>query len=113
MASSVQMQAQGMRGCPFCGKPIRIEVLQCPFCREAIQQVQVKTRAYAAEGSAKIRRGLLYVLLGAVAHYFAAGYSGLTLPLAIPAVVTTYGTPLIFACGLALIVYGGFLYLRG
>ena len=99
-----------MRGCPFCGKPIRTEAQQCPFCREAIQQVRVKTpRAYAPEGSAKIRRGLLYVLLGAVAHYFAAGYSGLTLPVAIPAVVTAYGTPLIFACGLGLIAYGGFL----
>src|SRR5262249_52630308 len=112
MASSVRMPAQGMRGCPFCGKPIRVDASQCPFCREAIQQVHVKTRAFAAEGSAKIRRGLLYVLLGAVAHYFAAGYSGLTLPVAIPAVVTTYGTPLVLACGLGLIAYGGFLYLR-
>jgi hypothetical protein len=90
-----------------------MEALQCPFCREAIQQVRVKARAYAAEGRTKMRRGLLYVLLGAVVHYFAAGYSGLTLPVTIPAAVTTYGTPLILACGLGLIVYGGFLYLRG
>jgi len=113
MSASPQMQAKGMRGCPFCGKPVRVEALQCPFCREAIQPVQVKARAYTAKGREKIRRGLLYVLLGAVVHYFAAGYSGLTLPIAIPSVVTSYGTPLIFACGLGLIAYGAFLYLRG
>jgi len=101
-----------MRGCPFCGKPIRVDAAQCPFCREAIEQVRLR-RGSSPDANAKIRRGLLYVLLGGVAHYFAAGYSGLNLPVTIPSVVTTYGTPLIFACGIGLILYGTFLHLRG
>jgi hypothetical protein len=101
-----------MRGCPFCGKSVRVEVGQCPFCREAIPEVRMKTRAFASEGRANIRRGLLWVLLAAIIHYFAAGYSGLTLPVAIPAVVTDYGTPALFLCGFGLIIYGICLYLR-
>jgi len=101
-----------MRACPYCGKLIRIEVHQCPFCREASQPVQLRTHPFAPEGKAKIRRGLLYVLLGAVAHYFAAGYSGLKLPVTIPPIVTTYGTPLLIAFGFGLIVYGAFLHLK-
>ena len=101
-----------MRGCPFCGKPVRVGAAQCPYCREAIPQVQVASRVSSGEGNAKIRRGLLCILLGGIVHYFAAGYSGYPLPVTVPPVVTTYGTPLILACGFGLIVYGFFLHLR-
>lgn len=57
-----------------------------------------------------IRRGLLYMLLAGVIHYFAAGYSGLALPFAVPSMVTQYLTPVLFLCGLSLGLYG--LYLR-
>jgi hypothetical protein len=87
--------------------------MQCPYCREATPQVHVAPRPYAADGTAKIRRGLLYILLGGIVHYFAAGYSGYALPVTVPPAVTTYGTPLVIACGLGLIVYGVFLHLRG
>ena len=113
MASTSQAQSQPMRGCPFCGKPVRLEASQCPFCREAIPEVRLRGSYLAAEGRAKIRRGLLYVLLAGIIHYFAAGYSGLTLPVTVPAVVTSYGTPALFICGLGLILYGAYLYLRG
>jgi|SRR5215468_9337590 len=113
MAPSFETNGPDMRGCPFCGKPIRAGAMQCPYCREATPQVRVADRPYAAAGTAKIRRGLLYILLGGVVHYFAAGYSGYHLPVAVPPAATTYGTPLILACGLGLIVYGIVLHLRG
>ena len=89
--------------------------MQCPYCREAVPQVQVASRGSSSEGNTgntKIRRGLLYLLLGGIVHFFAAGYSGFTLPVTVPPAVTTYGTPLILACGLGLILYGIFLHLR-
>jgi hypothetical protein len=101
-----------MRGCPFCGKPIRVGAMQCPYCREAVPHVQVASRVASGEGNAKIRRGLLYILLGGIVHYFAAGYSGFTLPVTVPPVVTTYGTPLVFAFGFGLLLHGLFLHLR-
>jgi hypothetical protein len=102
-----------MRGCPYCGKSIRVSLSQCPFCREAIPEVRVtSSRAFAPEGRAKIRRGLLYVLLAGILHYFAAGYSGLTLPVTVPPVVTDYGTLALFLGGFGVIIYGICLYLR-
>lgn len=112
---SAQTSVSDMRACPFCGKRIRVGVMQCPYCREATPQVHVATRARAAssdEGNAKIRRGLLCILFGGIVHYFAAGYSGYTLPVTVPPAVTTYGTPLIFALGFGLLLYGLILHLR-
>jgi len=57
-----------------------------------------------------IRRGLLYMLLAGVIYYFAAGYSGVALPVAVPSVITQYLTPILFLCGLSLALYG--IYLR-
>jgi len=37
------------------------------------------------EGRAQMRRGLLYILLAVIIHSFAAGYSGLQLPITVPA----------------------------
>jgi hypothetical protein len=112
VASVSHVQSQETRACPFCGKPVRLGASQCPYCREAIPEVRLSGRAFAPEARAKIRRGLLYVLLAGIIHYFAGGYSGFTLPVTVPAVVTQYGTPALFICGLGLIVYGAYLYLR-
>jgi hypothetical protein len=59
-----------------------------------------------------IRRGLLYMLLAGVIHYFAAGYSGVALPVAVPSMVTQYLTPILFLCGLSLGSYGVYLRAR-
>jgi hypothetical protein len=59
-----------------------------------------------------MRRGFLYALLAAIIHFFAAGYSGMNLPIAVPPFVTQVLTPLLFLAGLGMILYGTFLYLR-
>src|SRR2546423_8812045 len=61
------------RRCVFCGKYMAAHLTQCPFCREAVPQVQLSRRA-GPNGREQIRRGLLYILLGGVIHYFAGGY---------------------------------------
>ena len=83
---------------------------QCPFCREAVPQVQL-TRRSGPNGHQQMRRGLLYMLLAAVIYYFAAGYAApLWLPVQVLPVVTNYLLPLLFFGGLGLSIYG--LYLR-
>ena len=63
------------------------------------------------EGISKgeVRRGLLYMFLAAVIHYFAGGYSGMTLPFPLSPVVTAYLSPLLFLSGLGLTGYGFYL----
>jgi len=60
-----------------------------PHCREDIPKVQLSSRPRTG-GRLEIRRGLLYMLLAVVIQYFAAGYSPLTLPIQVPALVTAY-----------------------
>jgi hypothetical protein len=62
-----------------------------------------------SDGRGKIRQGLLYMLLAAVIHYFAGGYSAMELPLPIEQVVTFYLSPLLFLSGLGLVLYGFYL----
>ena len=82
---------------------------QCPFCREAVPQVQL-TRRSGPNGHEQMRRGLLYMLLAAVIYYFAAGYAApLWLPVQVLPVVTNYLLPLLFLGGLGLSIYGVFL----
>jgi hypothetical protein len=82
---------------------------QCPFCREAVPQVQL-TRRSGPNGHEQMRRGLLYMLLAAVIYYFAAGYAApLWLPVQVLPVVTNYLLPLLFFGGLGLSIYGVFL----
>lgn len=83
---------------------------RCPHCREDVPQIRVASARTRTGGREQIRRGLLYMLLAAVIQYFAGGYSGLTPPVAIPDVVTTYLAPVVFLSSLGLLVYG--LYLR-
>jgi hypothetical protein len=54
----------------------------------------------------ELRRGLLYMTLAGVIHYFAAGYSTYELPVRIPEMVTLYLTPALFVLGLGFAVYG-------
>ncbi len=87
---------------------------QCPFCREAVPQVQL-TRRTADDGRRQIRRGLLYMLLAGVIHYFAAGYAEpfkVPLPIPVLPLVTQYLTPLLFLGGLGLTFYGVILRFR-
>jgi len=98
------------RRCVYCGKHMAAHLTQCPFCREAVPQVQL-TRRSGPSGRQQMRRGLLYMLLAAVIYYFAAGYAApLWLPIQILPVAVNYLLPLLFLAGLGLTLYG--LYLR-
>ncbi len=102
------------RRCVFCGKHMEAHLTQCPFCREAVPQVQL-ARPAGPDGRYQIRRGLLYMLLAGVIHYFAAGYAEpfrIPLPAPVLPLVTQYLTPLLFLGGLGLTLYGVFLRLR-
>ncbi len=103
-----------MRRCVFCGKQIAVHLVQCPFCREAVPQVQL-TRRTGPDGRQQIRRGLLYMLLAGVIHYFAAGYGDpfrIPLPAPVLPLVTQYLTKLLFLGGLGMTLYGLFLKFR-
>jgi hypothetical protein len=109
--NSSQGQAGATRQCVHCGKPVRMHLRQCPFCREMIPEVP-RPRRLGSDGRREIRRGLLYMLLGTVIYYFAGGYSAIKLPLTISPVVTTYLSPLVFFSGLGLSLYGLILRFR-
>jgi hypothetical protein len=99
------------RQCPHCGKEVFDQMRQCPYCREAIGPLPAVRfpRAHSAEGRAKIRQGLLCILLAAVVHYFAGGYSAMQLPFPIQPIVTAYLSPLLFLSGLGLTSIGFYL----
>ena len=112
--SAFGKQTADTRRCVFCGKGMAVHLKQCPFCREAVPQVQLSRRT-GPDGRRQIRRGLLYMLLAAVIHYFAAGYGSpfqIPLPAPVLPLVTQYGTPLLFLGGLGLTIYGLFLKAR-
>jgi hypothetical protein len=97
------------RRCSYCGKAMAAHLMQCPFCREAVPQVQL-TRRRGSSGREQIRRGLLFMLMAALIYYFAGGYGQpLRLPVEIVPAVTNYLLPLLFLCGLGLSIYGLFL----
>jgi hypothetical protein len=103
--------------CAYCGKQMAAHLTQCPFCREAVPTVQVTRRSSSAsDGHSQIRRGLLYMLLGAVIHYFAGGYGApifqIPLPAPVMPLVTQYLTPLLFLGGLGFALYGLFLKIK-
>jgi len=97
------------RQCPYCGKLLPRNRPQCPDCRETLPEIRIVQVAPVAKRG-QIRRGLLCMLLAAVVHYFAGGYSAMDLPFPIDPVVTVYLSPLLFLSGLGLTLYG--LYLR-
>jgi hypothetical protein len=99
------------RQCPYCGTEIFDQLTQCPHCREMFRPV-AKHRAdwaKAADGNGKIRNGLLCMLLAAVVHYFAGGYSAMQLPYPVNPIVTVYLSPLLFLSGLGLSSFGFYL----
>ena len=109
MSVSLQTQTVASRPCVFCGKPMLSHLTRCPHCREDIPQKRLASPRIRTAGREQIRRGLLYMLLAGVIQYFASGYSGLTPPVSIPPVVTTYLAPVVFFSGLGLLIYGYYL----
>ncbi|HEY6269501.1 MAG TPA: hypothetical protein VIX11_14450 [Candidatus Acidoferrum sp.] len=117
------MSAMGRSGgetqrCAYCGKQMAARLTQCPYCREAVPTVQLSSRrsGSVSAGRSQIRRGLLYMLLGGVIHYFAGGYGApifqIPLPTPVMPLVTQYLTPLLFLGGLGFTIYGLFLKVR-
>jgi hypothetical protein len=104
------------KSCPFCGKPVSVTLDRCPFCREAIPAARpgagARGGAGSGDGGANIRRGLLWALLAGVIYYFAAGHSGLKLPVEIPEFVNMYLTPILFLGGVGMALYGLFQKIR-
>ncbi|OLC87082.1 MAG: hypothetical protein AUH88_03490 [Acidobacteria bacterium 13_1_40CM_4_61_5] len=111
MAASYQTLPANKRHCPFCGVLIAMNLSQCPSCREAVPPVSVAYRS-SPDGRRAIRRGLLYMLLAAVAYYFASGYGGYSLPIQVKPLVTDYLLPVLFLAGLGLSLYGAFQRIR-
>lgn len=110
MSVSLQSQTVASRACVYCGKSMLSHLTRCPHCREDVPQVRMMASHTRTGGREQIRRALLYMLLAGVIQYFAGGYSGLTPPVTIPDVVTTYLAPAVFLSGLGLLIYG--IYLR-
>jgi hypothetical protein len=100
-----------MRQCMYCGKHIRRDLTQCPYCREMQSEVRLAAPFRTAKGS-QFRSGLLLMLMSAVIHYFAGGYSPIALPVPINSAAATHLAPLLFLSGLALTLYGVFLRVR-
>lgn len=99
------------RECPFCGKMVFEHLTQCAYCRESLPEVRrPKSVLPRPAGKENIRRGLLFMLAAAVVGYFASGSSPLTLPVAVPPIVSSYLSPLLFLSGLGLTLHG--VYLR-
>lgn len=91
--------------CAYCGTFVGEDVKRCPSCREEIpERVEIHK---APQGGAEIRRGLLYMLLGATFYYFALPGSPLPIPIPIPQAVTSYLLPLLFLSGLGFTIFGG------
>jgi hypothetical protein len=106
-----QGQAGTSRPCAYCGKPVPSRMNRCPFCREEVREVRLSVRA-GKDGRREVRRGLIYMLLGAVIHYFSGGYSAISLPYPLNPLVTTYLSPAVFLGGLGLCLYGIYLRMR-
>lgn len=106
-----QGQAAGSSPCAYCGKPVPARMNHCPHCREVVPEVRLTARS-GKDGLREMRRGLMYMLLGAVIYYFSGGYSGLSLPVTLSPWVTTYLAPVVFLGGLGMSLYGVFLRLR-
>jgi hypothetical protein len=99
-----------MRQCIYCGKRIRRNLTQCPYCREAQTEGSAPAAArHRAGRGGQFRSGLLLMLLAALIQYFAGGYSPMPLPIQISSPAITYLVPLLFLGGLALSLYGVFL----
>jgi len=108
--TSVGLERAALRQCVHCGRQVPSDRAQCPNCREALPEIRAAQQQPQGEKRSEIRRGLLYMLLAGVIHYFAGGYSAMNLPFPINPVVTVYLSPMLFLSGLGLIVYGLFTW---
>lgn len=106
-----QGQAVASRPCAYCGKPVPTRMNRCPYCREEVTEVRLSS-PFGRNGRREIRRGLMYMLLGAVIYYFVGGHSGLSLPFTLNPWVITYLAPVVFLGGLGMCLYGVFLRMR-
>src|SRR5437868_8584017 len=105
MNSSSQVQDVAKRQCAYCGRFSPGYATRCANCREMLPEITAVHRPQTKKRTT-IRQGLLYMLLAAVIHYFAGGYSGMELPLPVSSLVTLYLSPLLFFSGLGLMAYG-------
>jgi hypothetical protein len=99
------------RQCPYCGKWLSRNRSQCPHCRETLPEIRIARFSSVAKRD-QIRRGLLYILLAAVIHYFTGGYSAMDVPFPIARVVADYLWPLLLLGGLGLTFHGFYLRFR-
>lgn len=106
---ALQGQNIDSRPCAYCGKPVLARLNRCPYCREEQPEVRLTGKVFK-EGGHQIRRGLLYMLLGGVVHYFAGGYSGFKLPIPVDPMYVDYFAEIVVLGGLGMTLYG--LYLR-
>jgi hypothetical protein len=106
--------AVASRPCAYCGKPVPARMNRCPYCREEVTEVRLSSplAPVGGNGRREIRRGLMYMLLGAVLYYFVGGYSGLSLPFTLSPWLITYLAPAVFLGGLGMCLYGFFLRMR-
>jgi hypothetical protein len=109
--NAIQGQPVATRPCAYCGKPVPSRMNRCPYCREEVPEVRLSAPT-GKNGRREVRRGLIYMLLGAVIYYFAGGYSALSLPFPLNPWVTTYLAPIVFLGGLGMWLYGLFLRMR-
>ena len=109
---SSPVPARISKSCVYCGKAMPAHLAQCPHCREMAPEVRLSPPATRQSGEVRVRRGLLWMLLAVVIHYFAGGYSPthFPVPATINPTVTSYLTSLLFLSGAGLAIYG--LYLR-
>jgi hypothetical protein len=106
-----QGQSVASRPCAYCGKPVPTRMNRCPYCREEVTEVRLSS-PFGRNGRREIRRGLMYMLLGAVIYYFVGGHSGLSLPFTLNPWVIAYLAPVVFLGGLGMCLYGVFLRMR-
>jgi hypothetical protein len=100
----------GRRQCPFCGVTIPESATQCYSCREPLTEARL-SGARPGAGGAEIRRGLLYMLLGAAAYYLTGDNSPILFEIPFAEIITQYLIPFLFLGGLGLVAYG--LYRKG
>jgi hypothetical protein len=69
-------------------------------------QVPVIASPHREQGRRYIRRGILYMVMAGVAHYYLGGYSPEKFPFTVIPAVTQYLLPFLFLCGLGLLAFG-------
>lgn len=105
MVTTSRSTAMKFRQCGQCGRMAPVGLVECPHCKHELPPMPVLRKSSYTDGGV-LRRGLLYMTLAAVTHYFAGGYSTIELPVQIPEFVTQYLTPAVFVLGLAFALVG-------